>query len=215
MKNIELKLICFTFLCLILLLPPPAVAAQEINPLISELKNRYNEKTTIELYFDLDIYWNVREIHEKKKGSLVLAPGDKFRCRIGAAEWISDGHIYWQYNEKTSQVIIRRLLDIDLSMHPSQMLKRFLSYKYTEKTKEGKYVVLTCNEQEENQKRGYQHVSLWVDVRKNTIEKVILIDTDGNESTYTISKTVLGEDVPRTLFTFEVPKGVEVLDTRD
>ena len=75
---------------------------------------------------------------EKKSGSLQLMPGDKFRLTIGSTEWISDGHTYWQYNEKTSQVIIKNLLDVDLSMHPSQMIKTYLGYAYQVKSDDAK-----------------------------------------------------------------------------
>jgi len=187
--------------------------AQE-NAVITALKKKYNEKASLELIFDLDIFWKVREKHEKKSGSLCLIPGDKFRLTIGSTEFISDGHTYWQYNEKSSQVIIKNLLDIDLSMHPSQIIKTYLGHSYTVKSEDEKEAVLTWSDPEPEQNRPYKGMTLWVNKKKNTIEKIVTIDKNGNESTYTFKKTRTGVQFPSTLFEFEAPKGVDVLDSR-
>lgn len=198
---------------LIILMLLTSLFAQE-NAVITALKKKYNEKASLELIFDLDIFWKVREKHEKKSGSLCLIPGDKFRLTIGSTEFISDGHTYWQYNEKSSQVIIKNLLDIDLSMHPSQIIKTYLGHSYTVKSEDEKEAVLTWSDPEPEQNRPYKGMTLWVNKKKNTIEKIVTIDKNGNESTYTFKKTRTGVQFPSTLFEFEAPKGVDVLDSR-
>lgn len=200
-------------LYIILSILQTSLYAQE-NAVISALKKKYNEKTPLELTFDLDIFWKVREKHEKKSGSLHLMPGDKFRLAIGSTEWISDGHTYWQYNEKTSQVIIKSLLDVDLSMHPSQVIKTYLGYSYKVKSDDAKQAVLTWSTADPDRKKTYKAITLWVNKKKNTIEKIRAVDKNGNESTYTFKKTEAGVQFPSTLFEFEVPKGVDILDTR-
>lgn len=200
-------------LYIILSILQTSLYAQE-NAVITALKKKYNEKTSLELTFDLDIFWKVREKHEKKSGSLRLMPGDKFRLAIGSTELISDGHTYWQYNEKTSQVIIKSLLDVDLSMHPSQVIKTYLGYSYKVKSDDAKQTVLTWSTTGPDQKKTYKAITLWVNKKKNTIEKVRAVDKNGNESTYTFKKTKTGAQFPSTLFDFEVPKGVDILDTR-
>ena len=187
--------------------------AQE-NAVIAALKKKYNEKTSLELTFDLDIFWKVREKHDKKSGSLHLMPGDKFRLAIGSTEWISDGHTYWQYNEKTSQVIIKNLLDIDLSMHPSQTILTYLGHSYKVKSDDEKQTVLTWSATDPDQKKTHKKTTLWVNKKNNTIDKVCAVDKNGNKSTYTFKKTKTGVQFPLTLFEFEVPKGVDILDTR-
>lgn len=200
-------------LYIILSILQTSLYAQE-NAVITALKKKYNEKTSLELTFDLDIFWKVREKHEKKSGSLHLMPGDKFRLTIGSTEWISDGHNYWQYNEKTSQVIIKNLLDVDLSMHPSQVIKTYLGYSYKVKSDDAKQTVLTWSTTDPDQKKTYKEITLWVNKKKNTIDKIRAVDKNGNESTYTFKKTKTGVQFPPTLFEFEVPKGVDILDTR-
>ena len=56
---------------------------------------------------------------------------------------------------------------------------------------------------------------MWVDKKKNVIKKILVVDKSGNESTYTFKKTRTGIEIPIETFTFEVPQGVEALDTRN
>ncbi|MFW6254101.1 MAG: LolA family protein, partial [Chitinivibrionales bacterium] len=73
----------------------------------------------MQISFDLSIFWAVRERTEEKKGELYVSPGDKFRAEVGQTIWVSDGQTYWQYSKAANQVVIKDLLDVDLSMHPS------------------------------------------------------------------------------------------------
>jgi outer membrane lipoprotein carrier protein len=189
--------------------------AQE-DALVSSLKEKYGEKTSLELTFDLDIYWKVREKHEKKSGDLKIAPGDKFRLTLGTWEWVCDGHTYWQYNKSTGQVIVKNLLDIDLALHPSQMMKTYLSYNFTVTSADDREAVLDWRMPEgERKKAAYAAISMVIDKKKTIIKKIIAMDTNGNESTYTFAGTKTGTNIPPETFTFTVPKGVEVVDTRD
>jgi len=185
------------------------------NTLVSTLKKKYSDKTTLEVSFDLKIFWKVREKNEKKSGVLRIMPGDKFRLKLGSWIWVCDGHTYWQYNVKTKQVIIKNLLDIDLSMHPTQMMKTYLSYDFTVTSSDAKEAVLTWKAAEEEKKKGYSAITIWVDKKKSTIKKLLAVDSKGNESTYTFVKTKTGVQFPEETFAFTVPKGVEVVDTRD
>lgn len=204
--GIVIYLVLFIFLT--------SLNAQE-NAVITALKKKYSDKSSLELTFNVEIFWKVREKHEKKSGTLILVPGDKFRLKTGSTEWVSDGHTYWQYNEKTCQVIVKNLLDVDLSMHPSQMIKNYLSYSYKVKSSDEKLAILTWSTSGEEQTKLYKEITLWIDKKKNTIKKIFAVDKNGNESTYTFKKTKTAIQIPSTVFTFEIPKGVDVLDTRD
>ncbi len=185
------------------------------NALVATLKKKYHEKSSLELTFDCKIFWKVREKTEKKRGVLIIKSGDQFRLKLGSWVWVCDGQTYWQYNKKTSQVIIKSLLDVDLGMHPSQMMNTYLSYDFTVASSSDKEAELTWTLPEKEQKNPYTHISLWVDKKKMIIKKLLAIDRKGNESTYTFMKTKTLAQIPSETFTFQVPKGVEVIDTRD
>ncbi len=191
-----------------------SVCAQD-NALIAALKKKYHEKSSLELTFDCKIFWKVREKTEKKRGVLIIKAGDQFRLKLGSWEWVCDGQTYWQYNKKTSQVIIKSLLDVDLGMHPSQMMNTYLSYDFTVTSGNDKEAELSWTVPKQEQKNPYTHISLMVDKKKTVIKKLLAVDRKGNESTYTFVKTKTLAQIPPETFTFKVPKGVEVIDTRD
>jgi outer membrane lipoprotein-sorting protein len=206
----KITIIPYVFICIY----TSSLLAQG-SAIITRLKKKYSPETSIELAFDLNIFWKVREKHEKKEGALMVAPNDKFRLKLGSTEWVSNGHTYWQYNVKTNQVIIKNLLDVDLSMHPTQILKTYLSYTFTVKSDNEKEAVLVWTVKKDDKEKSFTSITLWVDKKKNILKKLVVIDKNENESTYIFKKTKTGIQIPSETFSFEVPKGVEVLDTRD
>jgi outer membrane lipoprotein-sorting protein len=182
---------------------------------IKKLKKKYNFDTTVHLTFDLSIYWKIREKTEKKQGELVISRGNKFYCKIGAAQWISNGTTYWQYNKHTSQVIIKNLIDIDISTHPSRMIESYLNYPYSVKSSKDNETVLEWQAGENKSQKKYRNITLWIDNSKTLIKKIKVMDENGNESTYTFKKTKIDVQVPKNQFSFKIPKGADILDTRD
>lgn len=204
----------FVTLLIILLTSISSVFSQQ-NPILATLKKNYSSKTSLELGFDLNIFWVVREKHDKKAGSLYFAPGEKFRLKLGNSEWISDGHTYWQYNRGVSQVIIKNLLDVDLSMHPSMMIQSYLSYSFKTDSQNDKEVVLSWKSSDNKNSKDYKLIRLWIDRKKTIFKKILVVDKNNNENTYTFKKTKIGGKIPIETFDFKIPKGVDILDTRN
>jgi outer membrane lipoprotein-sorting protein len=94
------------------------------------------------------------------------------------------------------------------------MIQSYLSYSYTVKSSTDKETVLSWSAPEGDKTKPYRGITIWVDAKTTTIEKVCAVDKNGNESTYTFKKTKTGGQIPPETFDFEAPKGVEVLDTR-
>jgi outer membrane lipoprotein carrier protein len=192
-----------------------AVFSTSENASIMKLKKRYNFETTIHLTFDLAIYWKIREKTERKQGEIILSPENKFYCKIGATQWISNGITYWQYNKYTSQVIINNFRDIDISSHPSQMIESYLNYPYSVKSSKDNETVLEWLAEEKEFQNKYQKITLWINNSKVLITKIQVIDKNGNVSTYTFKKTKINTRVPENRFSFKIPKGADILDTRE
>jgi chaperone LolA len=179
------------------------------------LKKKYGGTQALRTEFDLTIFWKVREKTERKSGMLFIAKGDKFRLELGKNTWVSDGKTYWQYSAATSQVVIKQLSDVDLSMHPSQMISSYLDrFSYTVLENNGETAVLAWEAPGSDAKSETRSVTIWVDVKKLRINKFLSVDKSGNESTYTFKKTAGGISIPDSEFRYEIPQGVSVLDTR-
>lgn len=210
------RIITFTlFLSLVL---PFLVVSQtsSIDPksIVGNLKEKYGPEKAANLAFDLTIFWSVRERYEKKSGELIYSPGEKFRLTLGNTSWVSNGQTYWQYSKKTNQVVIKSLLDIDLSLHPSSMMQSFLSYTFSTYSSDDKTIVLKWEGDSKNSDLPYKKIVINVDRKKMEISELTVIDDDGNESRYTFKKAKFGGAEPASIFEFSIPEGVDVLDTR-
>jgi len=183
--------------------------------IVEELRKRYGTERTLVTEFDLTILWKVREKQESSSGKLYLAPGDKFRVELGPTTWVCNGQTVWQYSSRTDQVLIKRLLDIDLAAHPSQILSRYVNdYAYDVLENTQKRAVLQWEADTGSPPPLYTSITIHYDKAKDAISSLVVIDRHGNESTYLFKKTEFGVDIPRTVFEFEIPKGVDVLDER-
>jgi chaperone LolA len=187
--------------------------AQPADP-AAALKKKYGGNAALYVAFDLDVYWSVREKHEKKDGELTVVPGDKFRLRMGSWEWVCDGRTYWQYNKKTAQVIISDLKKTDLDMHPSRLIRTCLGYDFILQSRSGSEAVLVWNAPG-RAKKTFTAITLYADMEKNLLRRMVVVDTKETVSTYTFLKTRTGGTYQDGTFTFTVPKGVEVIDDRD
>ncbi|MBD3392966.1 MAG: hypothetical protein GF418_12745 [Chitinivibrionales bacterium] len=193
-----------------------AISVAQTPDIVTALRGKYSGETTLEASFDLKIFWKVREKTEEKSGTLMLAPGDRFRLELGPTVWVSDGRTYWQYSTATQQVVIKQLLDVDLSMHPSQIISTYLhEYAYTVKETGGRQTVLSWTRPPDAANVYANAITVWVDTKKMILKKLHIVDTNGNESTYTFKKTKLGVEFPEETFTLQIPEGASVLDTRE
>lgn len=190
-----------------------AFAQTEEHPLIIKARKQYAPNKGIHMTFDLSIYWAVREVTQEKKGVLFVSPGDKFRAEVGQTIWVSDGHTYWQYSKAANQVIIKDLLDVDLSMHPSQMLQNYLNKgTFTFVGEDNNLSRFSWKAQNGS---STESLDLWINNKKATIEKIKVVDRSGNVSTYTFKKSRFDIDIPEKTFSLTIPEGANVLDTRE
>lgn len=169
------------------------------------------QKKNVELWYDLVVYWDVREREEKHSGHAFLTPGDKFNFSFDTNKWTSDGVTVWQYNSASNQVLIRDLLDVDLSMHPSTLFEDLLNKTFVE-TPDGanKQVATWVNPAP---KRGEdRRIEVLYDKKKSIILSAVFVDEDGNINTYTFTKTRFPEQISEELFTFVIPEGADVLE---
>lgn len=201
----------FLFLPVTLFSQTPADGSSILN----ELRKIYGPKNSATLSFDLTIFWSVREKYEKKSGNLVFSPGEKFRLTLGNSTWVSNGQVYWQYSKKTNQVVIKNLLDLDLDLHPSSMMQSFLSYPFTVHASDDKAIVFQWRGESKNSDFPYKKIVVNVDKKEILINELIVTDDDNNESRYTFKKSKLGGVVQASVFEFEIPEGVDVLDMRN
>ncbi len=192
-----------------------SLAYSTTGSLLEQAKGNYGEQSSVRTKFTLDIFWKVRQKTEHKKGTLLLGKGDKFRVRLDHTEWVSDGYTYWQYSKKSNQVVIKNLLDLDVSYHPSMIFSHYLkneSYVAVDTTE--CCIAYTDSSLKSNKKSQINEITIWIRKEGASIEKIKMVDENGNISTYTFNKWKFGVQFSEDDFTFEPPQDARILDTR-
>jgi outer membrane lipoprotein-sorting protein len=197
------------------LLTTAFLASAQEPAVMALVRKNYSGKTAISAQIELTTYWSVREKEEKKSGELFIVPGDKFRVSLGKEVFVSDGKNYYHLSERNSQLVIRDLSDIDLSLHPSRLLSSFLTGRtFTEKERADGTVELVWNGKT-GASGGYTSITAFVEEKSGTVKTLRLTDQDENINTYTFKKTVFDKQPSKDIFKLSVPKNVEVLDFRE
>ena len=185
-------------------------AHAENSSIIAQVKEKYGNITTASANFDLSIYWSVREKTESMRGTMAFAPGGKFRIDLPSANYVCDGKKLWQYNHAAKQVIIDRAGDLDEKSFPSAIIAGCFSYSFSEKAQSRGQTELEANLEGKN--INYDAISIFVDSRTCQLEKIATTDRSGNTSTYLLKSFAVGGKAKLPSFTFEIPKGSNVID---
>lgn len=202
--------------CFILTLLAAGCFCQQ-ESLVDRIIQNYNGTTALSATVDIRIVWKVREKTDNMHGSVVLAPGDRFRADLGTTLWVSDGTTLWQYDKALSQVVISALAGSDNAMLPSKVVADFCS-KYPLKALKNKagYDVLEWMADSASGVRaaGVSYVRITALGKRAVVQELFIIDANGNETTYAFKKTEWNGNVPKNSFAFDVPKGARVIDKR-
>jgi outer membrane lipoprotein-sorting protein len=184
-----------------------------VSPLLSLLRKNYNPETPLSAKFSLTIYWSVREKEEKKKGTIMLAPDDRFRITVGSEMFVSNGETFWQYSPKTNQVVVKRLADVDRTALPSRILDRSIAeYPFREVERKKDLVQLAWKS--DSTGAPYSHIVVWVQEEAGTISRCVMTDRNDNTFTYVFSATTFGKNISKETFEFETPKNARIVDMR-
>jgi outer membrane lipoprotein-sorting protein len=185
-------------------------------PILKLIQEKYSGKTTFEAEFDLTIYWAVREKEEKRSGKFSVAPGDKFRVESSTTVWVSNGVTYWQYSRKNNQVLIKRLLDVDISMLPSSLIAEYLNafeYKVVQDLPER--CMLEGRPDAAHAQSDVVSLVVTVDKKSTVISRILVTDKDQNRSTYTFKKGRFGLVLAPAVFEYTPPAGATIIDARE
>ncbi len=195
-----------------------AFARAQEPPIMKTVRALYNNKTTVETSFHLNIFWKVREKEEASSGRMLFAAEGKFRVELGHTTWVSDGETYWQSDrdEKGVQVVIKRLSDADIAMHPSQLLRTyFQGRRYALKEEKTGVCVAEWAADSPAKQSDAAVIRLSIDTKSGIIKTLFVMDTDGNERTFQFTKTKFPAKAPKGAFDFAIPKGASVVDMRN
>lgn len=201
-------------LIITVLLLTAAKHASEEPEVCTLIRRKYAKTASVRAQFEQSIYWSVREKTSKNRGTIILAPGNRFRIEMANETYVGDGSVYWQYSRRNNQVVIRSFEELTPSTHPSHLLTAFFNdYRFSETGRSGGQVKLSWMD-DSTEVRNFRAITLTVKVPQGVVKSITATDNNMNVHTYRFTKTVFGKAMPSNTFTFQVPLHATVIDHR-
>jgi chaperone LolA len=202
------------FLCL---MAASASAGTDAEKIIGKLQKKYKSVKDATVSFTQDIQFGVTKAKQSFSGKFTMKSGNKYRIDLENETIVTDGSTVWHYTGINKQVIIDKYRDDPDSFSPDKVLVNVpdnyevaLLGKEKLKGKEMDLLKFLPRKKDSNLK----WLKIWVDEDGWTMIKIQLLDSNDNIITYDILDIKLNSGIPESLFTFEVPKGVEAIDLR-
>ena len=190
---------------------------------IHRLQDRFGDLESITASFEKRHYWKLVGQTQEINGRLYVEKQHRFRLETPIQTVVTDGKTAWNYAPDNGQVIITSYEAAQSDRSYEKLLfDLILLGGYTERfnphyireerisRKRCHLVELVAKEEE----AYISHIRIWVDRSLWLVRKVEYRNINDDITSHTLTDLKTNEDLDVDLFTFEVPKGVEVVDLR-
>jgi len=190
-----------------------AVSADEA---MEKSKAWFKSSKAWSLNFKVQVFYADSPDITSQQGSLTVAEGDKFKLDLAGIQFYSDGESLWQYNVEQKQVLIKAVEDLSSSLHPSELLFKYLNCKATS------IGSATFNNQklwvlklDPSKYAGqFDQMDVWLSQKDFSPVRLYTVDPAGNSSWYNIIDLKVVKNVSDKDFKFKSIKGVDEIDMR-
>ena len=193
-----------------------AALGQSGEEIIARVQKRLASYKTFSARFEKQFYWAVLDKYRSREGRIYLRRPNRFRIELeGGDVVVADGEAVWSYVVHNGQVVIS-----PYEAHIKTPWEVF--FDYTER-----YVPIAVEESElggrrcyllvmepENESSVIEQMRVWVEPRRWLLLQVEQREANGNRTAYVLRDHRVNRRIADEVFAFEVPEGVEVLDTR-
>ncbi len=149
-------------------------------------------------------------------GTMLVSDGNKFKLTIPGFTFVSDGVNFWQWNMEQKQVLIKAVEDLESSMHPSELLFKYLNCKaisLKEEIWKGQKVYAVKLSPSEY-KDQFVEMEVWLSQKDFSPVRLFTVDTVGNTSWYDVSNLKVRKDLKEGDFKYQSKKDVDEIDMR-
>jgi len=151
-----------------------------------------------------------------QSGSLVVAEGDKFKLDLAGIKFYSDGESLWQWNVDQKQVLIKAVEDLSSSLHPSELLFKYLNCKALEmgEAELSKQKLWTLKLDPSKYAGQFTKMDVWLSQKDYSPVRLMTEDPAGNVSWYNIVDLKVVKNVSNDEFKYKPVAGVDEIDMR-
>lgn len=166
--------------------------------------------------FKLQVFYADSPDFVSQSGSLKVAEGDKFVLDVAGIKFYSDGVDMWQHNVEQKQVLIKAVEDLSSSLHPSELLFKYLNCKAKEMS-EGSFggKKLWVLKLDPSKYAGqFTQMEVWLNQKDFSPARLYTVDPSGNGSWYNIVNLKVVKKISDDDFRYKAIPGVDEIDMR-
>ena len=194
-----------------------AAFGQSGDQIIAMVQKRLASYKTFSARFEKQFYWAVLDKYRSREGRIYLRRPNRFRIELeGGDVVVADGKAVWSYVVHNGQVVISPY-EAEIKT-PWEVFfdytERYVPIAVEESALRGRSCYLLIMEPE-NKASVIEQMRVWVDPRRGFLLQVEQHEANGNRTAYVLRDHRVNRRIDGEIFTFEVPEGVEVLDTRE
>lgn len=187
------------------------VRADDVREIVRKIKTTYDATPTGQVKFEQTSQTGT------STGTLVYAPGDRFRLELGKQTMVSNGQKTWVYNSDKKQVVITKPAQGGGKLTPSEILTAFPGdYATTlvgEQKVNGRAVwVVRCTPGSGRKVGDVQKATLYIDKSTYRFQQVEIESPTAGTIKVRILSAQYGAKMADSRFTFTAPKDTRVVD---
>lgn len=168
------------------------------------------------LDFKVQVFYADSPDIASQNGKLLVAEGDRFVLDMAGIKFYSDGENLWQYNVEQKQVLIKSVEDLSSSLHPSELLFKYLNCKAKE-ISEGEFnkQKMWVLKLDPSKYAGqFTQMEVWLSKKDYSPKRLYTVDPTGNGSWYNIVNLSVVKSWKVEDFKYKPVKGVDEIDMR-
>jgi len=192
-------------------------SGEDAQDVLEKVKKKYDDILDAELRFSQTVKFEMTNLEQSASGTLFLKKGNRYRLEVDDRTIVTDGATVWSYSPSMNQVIIDQFNSDERMLSPDKILTGapgdfMASVLGTEKVGPSDLLVLKLVPK--NDESFISVLKLWIDGSTWLVKKAEVVDFNGKMTEYEITELKINTGLDDRWFTYEIPRGVEVVDLR-
>ncbi len=195
------------------------LSAANVKKIVDKIQKKYQQVKTLKLEFKQKSIYSLTNMQSEVFGTLLLdREHDRYRLETEDQVIVDDGQTFWRYNKLENQVLIdyakKSEEDVLLSDFLFNLNKKYFAELVSEE-KTGKQKQFVIKLTPKNSEESYfKAIKVWVVNKTWEIKKVVYFDINDNQTEFDITSLKINLKIPDSVFKFNPPQGVDVVDLR-
>jgi chaperone LolA len=188
-----------------------------VKQVTEQLHYRYEMIDDAVVQFEQHVKFGFSNIEQNFSGKLKMKKPKHYRIESEHQTIVTDGTTVWAYAKANNQVIVDKYKENSNSISPEQFMLNLPANYYTsllgyEKQSTGNIVLLKLVPKDD--RSFVKSVKISVEENGWMVRKIMILDVNETETTYTVKDIKLNTNIKDKIFTFETPEGAETVDLR-